>query len=77
MSEIPTFDVLVEIPKGSRNKFEYDFEKKRIRFDRVLYSAMFYLVILRVELKSTSPLYKGDFIHKIKSKVCIPPCKGG
>lgn len=42
MSEIPTFDVLVEIPKGSRNKYEYDFGKKRIRFDRVLYSAMFY-----------------------------------
>ncbi|SFU50404.1 inorganic pyrophosphatase [Pustulibacterium marinum] len=42
MSESTTFDVLIEIPKGSRNKYEYDFEKKRIRFDRVLYSAMFY-----------------------------------
>lgn len=37
-----SFDVLIEIPRGSRNKYEYDFEKKRIRFDRVLYSAMFY-----------------------------------
>lgn len=37
-----TFDVLIEIPRGSRNKYEYDFDKKRIRFDRMLYSAMFY-----------------------------------
>ncbi len=42
MSESITFDVLIEIPKGSRNKYEYDFDAKRIRFDRVLYSAMFY-----------------------------------
>ncbi|WP_306354032.1 inorganic diphosphatase [Flavobacterium sp. '19STA2R22 D10 B1'] len=37
-----SFDVLIEIPRGSRNKYEYDFELKRIRFDRMLYSAMFY-----------------------------------
>lgn len=24
-----TFDVLIEIPKGSRNKYEYDFELKK------------------------------------------------
>ncbi|CAM3881761.1 inorganic pyrophosphatase [Flavobacterium branchiophilum] len=35
-------DVFIEIPRGSRNKYEYDFELKRIRFDRMLYSAMFY-----------------------------------
>ncbi len=40
--EIKSFDAFIEIPRGSRNKYEYDFEKKRIRFDRVLYSAMFY-----------------------------------
>ena len=28
-----TFDVLIEIPKGSRNKYEYDFDLKKIRFD--------------------------------------------
>ena len=28
-----TFDVLIEIPKGSRNKYEYDFELKKIRFN--------------------------------------------
>lgn len=37
-----TFDVLIEIPRGSRNKYEYDFDMKRIRFDRMLYSSMKY-----------------------------------
>jgi inorganic pyrophosphatase len=37
-----TIDVLIEIPKGSRNKYEYDFELKKIRFDRMLFSSMMY-----------------------------------
>lgn len=37
-----TFDVLVEIPKGSRNKYEYDFVLNKIRFDRMLFSSMMY-----------------------------------
>ena len=37
-----SFDALVEIPKGSRNKYEYDFELKKIRFDRMLFSSMMY-----------------------------------
>lgn len=37
-----TFDVLIEIPKGSRNIYEYDFELKKIRFDRMLFSYMMY-----------------------------------
>ncbi len=37
-----TFDAFVEIPAGSRNKYEYDFDLKRLRFDRLLYSAMRY-----------------------------------
>ena len=37
-----SFDVLIEIPKGSRNKYEYDFELKKIRFDRMLFSSMMY-----------------------------------
>ena len=41
-SEKRTFDVLIEIPKGSRNKYEYDFELKKIRFDRMLFSSMMY-----------------------------------
>lgn len=40
--KILTFDVLIEIPKGSRNKYEYDFEFKKIRYDRMLFSSMMY-----------------------------------
>jgi len=35
-------EVLIEIPKGSRNKYEFDSEKKMIRFDRMLFSAVHY-----------------------------------
>ncbi|MFZ0489029.1 MAG: inorganic diphosphatase [Salegentibacter sp.] len=40
MSE--TFDVLIEIPKGSRNKYEYDFNLKKVRYDRMIFSSMMY-----------------------------------
>ena len=40
--ERKAFDVLIEIPKGSRNKYEYDFELNKIRFDRMLFSSMMY-----------------------------------
>ncbi|MBL0387234.1 inorganic diphosphatase [Tumebacillus sp. ITR2] len=35
-------DVLVEIPTGSQNKYEFDKEKGRYILDRVLYSPMHY-----------------------------------
>jgi inorganic pyrophosphatase len=35
-------DVFVEIPKGSRNKYEWDFEQARFRLDRMLFSAVHY-----------------------------------
>jgi len=34
--------VMIEIPKGSRNKYEYDKEKKRLKFDRMLFSSVHY-----------------------------------
>jgi inorganic pyrophosphatase len=37
-----TLDAVVEIPKGSRNKYEYDYEKKLIRYDRMIFSSMHY-----------------------------------
>jgi len=40
--KVKTFDVLVEIPRGSRNKYEYDFDLERMRFDRMLFSSMMY-----------------------------------
>jgi inorganic pyrophosphatase len=36
------FDVVVEIPRGSRNKYEYDHEAHVIRLDRRLFSATVY-----------------------------------
>jgi inorganic pyrophosphatase len=35
-------DVVVEIPRGSRNKYEYDHERNVIRLDRRLFSATVY-----------------------------------
>jgi inorganic pyrophosphatase len=37
-----TISVVIEVPKGSRNKYEYDHEKKIIRFDRMLFSSVHY-----------------------------------
>jgi inorganic pyrophosphatase len=34
--------VVVEIPKGSRNKYEYDQKRKALKFDRMLFSAVHY-----------------------------------
>lgn len=36
------FDVTIEIMKGSRNKYEVDHEKGRVRLDRYLYTSMGY-----------------------------------
>lgn len=41
-ARLHSFDVLIEIPKGSRNKYEYDFRLKKIRYDRMLFSSMMY-----------------------------------
>ena len=35
-------DVMIEIPKGSRNKYEFDKERGVFRLDRMLYSAVHY-----------------------------------
>ena len=37
-----TVEIVVEIPRGSRNKYEYDEEAGVYRLDRVLSSAVFY-----------------------------------
>ncbi len=42
MSDEPTVEVFVEIPRGSRNKYEYDHERGVIRLDRRLFSATVY-----------------------------------
>ena len=42
MADEETFIVRVEIPKGSRNKYEYDEELDAIKLDRFLFSSMVY-----------------------------------
>jgi inorganic pyrophosphatase len=37
-----TVTIIIEIPKGSRNKYEYDQKMKIIRFDRMLFSSLHY-----------------------------------
>lgn len=37
-----TINVIIEIPKGSRNKYEYDEELGLFRFDRLLFSSVHY-----------------------------------
>lgn len=42
MLEIPTVEAFIEIPRGSRNKYEYDPVTGRFVLDRVLYSSVHY-----------------------------------
>jgi inorganic pyrophosphatase len=37
-----TFECIVEIPKGSRNKYEYDHDRHAIKLDRFLFSSVVY-----------------------------------
>jgi len=39
---VDSIEVIVEIPKGSRNKYEYDHDRHVIRLDRRLFSATVY-----------------------------------
>ena len=41
-SDTDVFDVVIEIPRGSRNKYEYDHDRGVIRLDRRLFSATVY-----------------------------------
>lgn len=41
-SEIQTVSVMVEVPKGSRNKYEFDKIRRRIKLDRMLFSSVHY-----------------------------------
>jgi inorganic pyrophosphatase len=40
--ETEIIEIIVEIPRGSRNKYEYDDQIQAIRLDRVLYSSVHY-----------------------------------
>jgi inorganic pyrophosphatase len=38
----PVVDIIIEIPRGSRNKYEYDHERHVVRLDRRLFTATAY-----------------------------------
>ncbi len=42
MSDVFEFDVLVEIPKGERNKYEVDHDTGKLRLDRMLFTSTAY-----------------------------------
>ena len=42
MGDLDRVDVIIEIPKGSRNKYEFDKDKKSFKLDRMLFSSMHY-----------------------------------
>ena len=42
MADRPPIEVTIEIPSGSRNKYEYDHVRSRFVLDRVLYSSVVY-----------------------------------
>jgi inorganic pyrophosphatase len=42
MEDLERVDVIVEIPKGSRNKYEFDRERGAFKLDRMLFSSMHY-----------------------------------
>jgi len=42
VAEALVFPVMIEIPKGSRNKYEYDPDRRALKFDRMLFSSMHY-----------------------------------
>ena len=37
-----TVSVMIEIPKGGRNKYEYDKQRRLLKFDRMLFSSVHY-----------------------------------
>jgi inorganic pyrophosphatase len=41
-TDFPTVEAIVEIPRGSRNKYEFDAATGSIRLDRVLFSSVHY-----------------------------------
>lgn len=42
MDNTKEFDIIIEIPKGERNKYEFDKKSNKIRLDRVLHSPIGY-----------------------------------
>lgn len=67
-------DALIEIPYGSRNKYEYDEKTGRIRLDRVLYSAMSYPAEYGIVENTLAPDGDPLDILVITSEPTFPGC---
>jgi inorganic pyrophosphatase len=44
LNDAGSIEIMVEIPRGGRNKYEYDEQRNIMRLDRVLYSSVHYPV---------------------------------
>ncbi len=55
MASARLIDILVEIPKGSQNKYIYDQARKRVRLDRVLHSSIHYPADYGIIVETMAP----------------------
>ena len=79
MSEKPPLYCMVEIPKGSRNKYEWDEELQAIRFDRFLFSSVVYPldygIIPETEAEDGDPLDAMVAVSEPTFPGCVIPVK--
>ncbi|MDQ7844197.1 MAG: inorganic diphosphatase [Armatimonadota bacterium] len=72
-------EALVEIPKGSRNKYEYDAQAGRLRLNRVLYSPLHYPadygVILDTRAEDGDPLDVLILTYEATFPGCLVPVR--
>jgi inorganic pyrophosphatase len=67
-------DALIEIPLGSKNKYELDKSSGRIRLDRVLYAAMIYPAEYGIIENTLAPDGDPLDILVITSEPTVPGC---
>ena len=72
--DYPVVDALIEIPLGSRNKYELDKATGRIRLDRVLYAAMIYPAEYGILENTLAPDGDALDILVICSDPTVPGC---
>ena len=72
-------NVVVEIPKGSRNKYEYDAKLGAFKLDRVLYSPFFYPIeygfMAQTWYEDDDPLDAMIYIRDPTFSGCIIKCR--
>ncbi len=74
-----TVNGIIEIPKGSRAKYEMDKETGMLKLDRVLFSAMFYPAnygfIPQTYCEDNDPLDILVLTHETLPSMCLVECK--